>query len=128
MDEIYTLMGACPQHDLLWGGLTGRPDKAIAFPIFFNSYTYKINHISFPLTGREHLLFYGRLKNLQGAELQRAVDDGLRDVNLYTVANDLVSSYSGGMKRRLSVAISLVGDPLVVYLDEPSTGLDPSSR
>ena len=100
IDSIYSLMGACPQHDLLWGGLTGR----------------------------EHLLFYGRLKNLGGDELRRGVDDGLRSVNLFDVGDNLVSSYSGGMKRRLSVAIALMGDPLVVYLDEPSTGLDPSSR
>lgn len=44
------------------------------------------------------------------------------------VGNKRVSGYSGGMKRRLSVAISLIGDPLVVYMDEPSTGLDPASR
>lgn len=100
IDSIYSLMGACPQHDLLWAGLTGR----------------------------EHLLFYGRLKNLKGRVLRRAVDDGLRSVNLYDVGDNKVGSYSGGMKRRLSVAISLIGDPLVVYLDEPSTGLDPSSR
>jgi ABC-type multidrug transport system ATPase subunit len=100
IESIYGLMGACPQHDLLWEGLTAR----------------------------EHLLFYGRLKNLGGAILKRAVDDGLRSVNLFDVGDNLVSSYSGGMKRRLSVAIALMGDPLVVYLDEPSTGLDPSSR
>ena len=100
IDSIYSLMGACPQHDLLWEGLTGR----------------------------EHLMFYGRLKNLGGDMLRRAVDDGLRSVNLFDVGDNLVSSYSGGMKRRLSVAIALMGDPLVVYLDEPSTGLDPSSR
>ncbi|EFN55401.1 hypothetical protein CHLNCDRAFT_23609, partial [Chlorella variabilis] len=100
MDDIYALMGACPQHDLLWDGLTVR----------------------------EHLLFYARIKNFAGKRLRRAVDDALRSVNLFTVGNDLVGGYSGGMKRRLSVAISLVGDPLVVYLDEPSTGLDPASR
>ena len=100
MDAIYSLMGACPQHDLLWEGLTAA----------------------------EHLQFYGRLKNLAGAELARAVDQGLRSVNLQAVARDLVGSFSGGMKRRLSVAIALMGDPLVVYLDEPSTGLDPASR
>ncbi|PRW44292.1 ABC transporter A family member 7-like isoform A [Chlorella sorokiniana] len=100
MDSVYALMGACPQHDLLWDGLTGR----------------------------EHLLFYARIKNLRGKALRRAVDDGLRAVNLFSVGDDLVGGYSGGMKRRLSVAISLVGDPAVVYLDEPSTGLDPASR
>jgi ABC-type multidrug transport system ATPase subunit len=100
IESIYGIMGACPQHDLLWEGLTAR----------------------------EHLLFYGRLKNLGGTVLKRAVNDGLRSVNLFDVGDNLVSSYSGGMKRRLSVAIALMGDPLVVYLDEPSTGLDPSSR
>lgn len=101
MDSIYTLMGACPQHDLLWEGLTAR----------------------------EHLLFYGRLKNLKdGQELKKAVDSSLKDVNLYQVGDNIVGSYSGGMKRRLSVAIALIGDPAVVYLDEPSTGLDPASR
>ncbi|KAL4858934.1 ABC transporter A family member 5 [Chlorella vulgaris] len=100
MDQVYALTGACPQHDLLWDGLTGR----------------------------EHLLFYARIKAFKGKRLRRAVDDALRSVNLLSVGNELVGGYSGGMKRRLSVAISLVGDPLVVYLDEPSTGLDPASR
>uniref|UniRef100_A0A0E0M0B7 ABC transporter domain-containing protein n=1 Tax=Oryza punctata TaxID=4537 RepID=A0A0E0M0B7_ORYPU len=83
MDHIYTNMGVCPQHDLLWE----------------------------PLTAKEHLFFYGRLKNLKGAALVKQV-----------------GKYSGGMKRRLSVAISLIGDPKVVFMDEPSTGLDPASR
>ena len=102
MAAIYTLMGVCPQHDLLWESLTGR----------------------------EHLRFYGRLKGLRGAELDAAVEAGLRAVNLWNngVADKQARMYSGGMKRRLSVAISFVGDPLVVYLDEPSTGLDPASR
>uniref|UniRef100_A0A1D1ZSY0 ABC transporter domain-containing protein n=1 Tax=Auxenochlorella protothecoides TaxID=3075 RepID=A0A1D1ZSY0_AUXPR len=100
MDTVYGLTGACPQHDLLWSGLTAR----------------------------EHLMFYGRLKNLGGEALTSAVAEGLASVNLTAVADDLAGSYSGGMKRRLSVAIALMGDPLVVYLDEPSTGLDPASR
>ncbi|RMZ55080.1 hypothetical protein APUTEX25_005706, partial [Auxenochlorella protothecoides] len=100
MDTVYGLTGACPQHDLLWSGLTAR----------------------------EHLMFYGRLKNLGGKALTSAVAEGLASVNLTAVADDLAGSYSGGMKRRLSVAIALMGDPLVVYLDEPSTGLDPASR
>ncbi|CAI5993150.1 unnamed protein product [Closterium sp. NIES-64] len=102
MDAIYSIMGVCPQHDLLWE----------------------------QLTGREHLLFYGRLKNLRGQELKDAVDKSLKSVNLLAggVGDKVSSQYSGGMKRRLSVAISLIGNPLVVYMDEPSTGLDPASR
>lgn len=102
MNAIYTSMGVCPQHDLLWE----------------------------TLTGREHLLFYGRLKNLKGAALTQAVEESLRSVNLFYggVGDKQAGKYSGGMKRRLSVAISLIGDPKVVYMDEPSTGLDPASR
>ncbi|PNY06932.1 ABC transporter A family member 7-like protein, partial [Trifolium pratense] len=102
MNGIYTSMGVCPQNDLLWE----------------------------ILTGREHLLFYGRLKNLKGSDLTQAVEESLKSVNLFHggVADKKAGKYSGGMKRRLSVAISLIGDPRVVYMDEPSTGLDPASR
>uniref|UniRef100_A0A1J3I5I7 ABC transporter A family member 7 n=1 Tax=Noccaea caerulescens TaxID=107243 RepID=A0A1J3I5I7_NOCCA len=102
MDRVYTSMGVCPQHDLLWE----------------------------TLTGREHLLFYGRLKNLKGSDLDQAVEVSLKSVNLFNggVADRPAGKYSGGMKRRLSVAISLIGNPKVVYMDEPSTGLDPASR
>ena len=58
---------------------------------------------------------------LAGAELRLAVDAALQSVNLLHVANKQAGKYSGGMKRRLSVAISFVGNPKVVYLDEPST-------
>ncbi|KAI3985835.1 hypothetical protein MKX01_026621 [Papaver californicum] len=102
MGQLYASMGVCPQYDLLWE----------------------------TLTGREHLLFYGRLKNLKASDLTEAVEESLKSVNLYHggVADKQAGTYSGGMKRRLSVAISLIGDPKVVYMDEPSTGLDPSSR
>lgn len=61
--------------------------------------------------------------DVQGAQLQAAVVAGLRSVNLFNggVGDKQVRTYSGGMKRRLSVAISLMGSPAVVYLDEPST-------
>ncbi|WVZ77359.1 hypothetical protein U9M48_025237 [Paspalum notatum var. saurae] len=102
MGKIYTGIGVCPQFDLLWE----------------------------TLTGREHLLFYGRLKNLKGASLRVAVEHSLKSVRLFDggVADKRVAKYSGGMKRRLSAAISLIGDPKVVYMDEPSSGLDPASR
>ena len=69
-------------------------------------------------------------QNLRGRQLEAAVDTLLRKVNLFSggVGDKRCGQYSGGMKRRLSVAIALIGDPLVVYLDEPSTGLDPASR
>ena len=80
------------------------------------------------LTGKEHLYFFGRLKGLTGDALEEAVRNGLEGVRLWPARNKLSKKYSGGMKRRLSVAISLIGDPRVVFLDEPSTGLDPASR
>lgn len=63
-------------------------------------------------------------------ELTEAAESGLKSVNLFNnnVGNKQVRTYSGGMKRRLSVAISMIGKPKVVYMDEPSTGLDPASR
>ncbi|KAG0532309.1 hypothetical protein BDA96_04G097300 [Sorghum bicolor] len=102
MNKIYTGIGVCPQFDLLWE----------------------------TLTGREHLMFYGRLKNLRGGALDMAVEHSLKSVRLFDdgIADKRVAKYSGGMKRRLSVAISLIGDPKVVYMDEPSSGLDPASR
>ncbi|KAG2302511.1 hypothetical protein Bca52824_031162 [Brassica carinata] len=73
---------------------------------------------------------YGRLKNIKGSALTQAVEESLKSVSLFDggVGDKPAGNYSGGMKRRLSVAISLIGNPKVVYLDEPSTGLDPASR
>lgn len=72
--------------------------------------------------------FYGRLRGLKGQALTAAIDSGLEAVNLTRFSGMLSKQYSGGMKRRLSVACALVGGAEVVYLDEPSTGLDPASR
>ncbi|KAK4485767.1 hypothetical protein RD792_008413 [Penstemon davidsonii] len=60
--------------------------------------------------------------------ISMAVDDSLRGVDLLQDGNKLAGKYSGGMKRKLSVAIALIGNPKIVYLDEPSTGLDPASK
>ena len=77
---------------------------------------------------KDHLRFFGRLKGLRGRKLHKAVDRALEQVNLADAGLRAAKKLSGGMKRRLSVAMSLIGDPRVVYLDEPSTGLDPASR
>lgn len=76
----------------------------------------------------EHLFFYGRLKGLRGASLRLQVREALKSVNLSKFANRKAGAYSGGMKRRLSMANALIGGPSVVYMDEPSTGLDPDSK
>jgi len=99
-EEVHKTMGVCPQENLLWDDLTGP----------------------------EHLKFYGRLKGLEGKELKLAVYEGLKQVNLHNEQTKKAKEYSGGMKRRLSVACALIGNPDVILLDEPTTGLDPASR
>jgi len=98
--SAYQVMGYCPQFDALW------PD----------------------LTGREHLRIFSMLK---GVPTQRATDMSnamLERMALGPYAERLAGTYSGGNKRKLSVTIALMANPKVVYLDEPSTGMDPASR
>ncbi len=100
LDKIQVSIGVCPQFDILW------PE----------------------LTVEEHLLFYARLKGVAPRDEQRMVDRAMGEVYLEKFRSFQTHELSGGMKRRLSVAISLVGNPRVVFLDEPSTGLDPENR
>ncbi|XP_049848739.1 uncharacterized protein LOC126316685 [Schistocerca gregaria] len=100
MNRIQEIMGVCYQHDILWEDLTAS----------------------------EHLEIFAKLKNVFGQEMKSQVAGMLEDVALTAVANVPVKYYSGGMRRRLSVAISLIGDSKIVYLDEPTTGMDPISR
>jgi ABC-type multidrug transport system ATPase subunit len=100
IDKIHMFMGVCPQDNILWPNLTAS----------------------------EHLYFYGRLKNLSRQSLKQEVKQTLCDVKLYKDRNKKAAKFSGGMKRRLSVAIALIGSPKFVVLDEPSTGLDPKSK
>jgi ABC-2 type transport system ATP-binding protein len=78
------------------------------------------------LTGRENLVLMARLWHLKGAG--RIADDLLARFQLSDAAQRRVATYSGGMRRRLDVAMSLIGSPPVIFLDEPTTGLDPQSR
>lgn len=78
------------------------------------------------LTGKENLRIMGQLYHLSNPE-KRAYEL-LKDFGLSDAANLFVSTYSGGMKRKLDIAMSLVGHPSVIFLDEPTTGLDPQSR
>jgi ABC-type multidrug transport system ATPase subunit len=100
IDKIRPLMGVCPQFDVLWE----------------------------ELTGREHLILFAAIKGLPPPTHQAEAAKLLEEVKLTEAATVRAGSYSGGMKRRLSVAMAFCGNPAVVYLDEPTTGLDPISR
>ncbi|CAI7736838.1 unnamed protein product [Closterium sp. NIES-54] len=100
MARIRGIMGVCPQFDILW-------DR---------------------LSGAEHLYLFARIKGLAPAHTSKEVASLLEEVRLTDAQKMRTRAYSGGMKRRLSVAVALIGDPEVVYLDEPTTGMDPVSR
>jgi ABC-2 type transport system ATP-binding protein len=78
------------------------------------------------LTGRENLVLVARLRHLK--DVGQIADDLLTRFQLTDAAGRRVSTYSGGMRRRLDIAMSLIGSPPVIFLDEPTTGLDPQSR
>jgi ABC-2 type transport system ATP-binding protein len=79
-------------------------------------------------TGRENLMLQGRIHGLAGAPLRARVDELLELVGLADAADRISRGYSGGMKRRLDIALGLVHRPRVLFLDEPTTGLDPEAR
>ncbi|MDA0271351.1 MAG: ATP-binding cassette domain-containing protein [Chloroflexi bacterium] len=80
------------------------------------------------MTGLENLELVGRLYHLPKAEARRRAVDLIERFSLTDAANRMARTYSGGMRRRLDLAASLIGDPQVLFLDEPTTGLDPRSR
>lgn len=80
------------------------------------------------LSGRENLQFFGRVQGLSGARLKDRVARCLAFAGLESRAGDRVSAYSGGMKRRLNLAVALLHDPKLLLLDEPTVGVDPQSR
>jgi len=78
------------------------------------------------LTGRENLVMIAKLWRVENP--RRVADDLLERFGLAEAAGRRVSAYSGGMRRRLDIAMSLIGDPRIIFLDEPTTGLDPEAR
>lgn len=78
------------------------------------------------LTGRENLIMIARLRHLKNS--RQVADDLLKRFGLADAADRRVSTYSGGMRRRLDIAMSLVGQPQLIFLDEPTNGLDPEAR
>jgi ABC-2 type transport system ATP-binding protein len=79
-------------------------------------------------TGRENLLLQGQVHGMSGRALRERVDELLGVVGIADAADRIVEGYSGGMRRRLDVALGLVHRPRVLFLDEPTTGLDPEAR
>ncbi|XP_028787946.1 ABC transporter A family member 2-like isoform X1 [Neltuma alba] len=100
MSNIQKLIGVCPQFDILWDALSGQ----------------------------EHLHLFASIKGLPPSSIKSITQKSLAEVRLRESAKVRAGSYSGGMKRRLSVAISLIGDPKLIIMDEPTTGMDPITR
>src|SRR5436190_20349593 len=84
--------------------------------------------IDVELTGRENVILQGRLQGLRGGELAQRADTLLAEFGLGDAARRIAKGYSGGMQRRLDIAMGLVHRPKVLFLDEPTTGLDPEVR
>jgi ABC-2 type transport system ATP-binding protein len=80
------------------------------------------------LSARQNLEFFGQMYGIKGKELARRIDAMLEFVELVDRQSDRIETYSGGMKRRINIAAGLLHDPQVVYMDEPTVGIDPQSR
>lgn len=80
------------------------------------------------MTARENLVFWGRMYGLGGAELKSRVDEVLELISLVDRQKDRVDTFSGGMKRRVNIGVALLHRPRILYLDEPTVGIDPQSR
>ncbi|KAJ3054920.1 ATP-binding cassette sub- A member 1 [Rhizophlyctis rosea] len=100
MHRIRAIMGVCPQHDILFDDLTAT----------------------------EHIQLYAGLKGVIPSEVPALIEHRLKAVRLWKVAGQRAGTYSGGMKRRLSLVISTIGDPKIIFMDEPTTGMDPVNR
>ena len=80
------------------------------------------------LTARENLDFWGKMYGLRGAALRQRVKEVLEIIGLVDRANGRVGKFSGGMKRRVNIGVALLHKPQVIYMDEPTVGIDPQSR
>lgn len=80
------------------------------------------------LTARENLMFWGHMYDLSGALLKKRVAEVLEIIGLADRQNERVGKYSGGMKRRVNIGVALLHRPKVIYMDEPTVGIDPQSR
>ncbi|XP_069482200.1 phospholipid-transporting ATPase ABCA1-like isoform X2 [Ambystoma mexicanum] len=100
MREVHQNMGYCPQFDA----------------------------IDDLLNGREHLEFYARLRGVPEEDVRKVAEWGIQKLGLVKYASKSAGTYSGGNKRKLSTAMALIGCPAIIFLDEPTTGMDPKAR
>jgi ABC-2 type transport system ATP-binding protein len=80
------------------------------------------------MSARENLTFWGKMYGLRGTALKKRVDEVLEIIGLTDRAKEFVKKYSGGMKRRVNIGVALLHKPKVIYMDEPTVGIDPQSR
>ncbi len=80
------------------------------------------------LSARENLMFWGRMYGMGGATLKQRVAEVLEQIGLTDKANAKIETYSGGMKRRVNIGVGLLHKPRIIYMDEPTVGIDPQSR
>ncbi|XP_031368281.1 ATP-binding cassette sub-family A member 5-like isoform X2 [Apis dorsata] len=100
MQMIRSMTGVCPQHDILFD----------------------------LLTPREHLEFFAAVRGIPRSMIEHEVNKTLKDIDLTEKADTFAKYLSGGLKRKLSVGIAIIGDPKIIILDEPTAGVDPYSR
>ncbi|EAR96275.2 transporter family ABC domain protein (macronuclear) [Tetrahymena thermophila SB210] len=100
MGQIRQMMGVCPQFDILWD----------------------------ELTAYEHLEMYCKIKNVPSKYINQEIDKRMAEVRMSDKKHYRVGTFSGGQKRRVSLAIAAIGDPKIIFLDEPTTGMDPKTR
>ena len=100
LKQVQQMIGYCPQFD----GLVGT------------------------LTGREMIRLFARLRGVPGDKIEKVVRDSIANLKLDEWAEKMCGTYSGGNKRKLSTALALVGNPSVIFLDEPTSGMDPGAR
>ena len=120
---LSTLLAADAGTATVHGADVSRDPRAVREAISLTGQFAAVDEI---LTGRENLVLVAKLRHLPDAE--RIADDLLARFRLTDAGGRRVGTYSGGMRRRLDIAMSLVGSPAVIYLDEPTTGLDPEAR
>ncbi|KAF3836109.1 hypothetical protein F7725_028667 [Dissostichus mawsoni] len=129
MDTIRLSLGMCPQHNILFQQYVTLHDNCMVYSTTFKCNTNKnMDSVCYIMTVAEHILFYSQLKGRSIAEAEQEVENMLQDLGLPHKRNELTQNLSGGMQRKLSVALAFVGGAKVVILDEPTSGVDPYSR